>query len=88
MLTTALLSILLLASGASETAPAADGAAATETAKPKPKKICKNVDMTGSRIGKRECKTKEQWEQAEYAAELSVKGAQGTTQPPQFPTGG
>lgn len=87
MFTSALVSILLLASGAGEAAPASDGAAATETAKPKPKKICKNVDLTGSRIGKRQCKTKEQWEQAEYAAELSVKGAQGTTRPPQMDTG-
>ena len=87
MLTTALLSILLLASGASDAAPAGDGVAATETKKPKPKKICKDINMTGSRLGKRECKTKEQWEQAEYAAELSVKGAQGTTRPPQMDTG-
>lgn len=87
MLTTAILSVLLLASGASDAASSGDSVAATDTQKPKPKKICKNVDLTGSRIGKRQCKTKEQWEQAEYAAELSVKGAQGTTRPPQMDTG-
>lgn len=86
MITTAILAILLSTSATTDAATAGDSA--TQQPKTaKPKKICKNVDMTGSRIGKRECKTKEQWEQAEYAAELSVKGAQGTTQPPQFPTG-
>lgn len=87
MITTAILSILL-ATSATTDATANTEAATQQPKAAKPKKICKNVDMTGSRIGKRECKTKEQWEQAEYAAELSVKGAQGTTQPPQFPTGG
>jgi hypothetical protein len=78
MFTSALVSILLLASGASDAAPAADGPAPTEVAKSKPKKICKNVDLTGSRIGKRKCKTKEEWEQGESVMELGQKGAQGS----------
>jgi hypothetical protein len=78
MLTTALVSILLLASGTSEAATAVDGKAATDTAKPKPKKICKNVDLTGSRIGKRQCKTQEEWDQGESVMELGQKGAQGS----------
>jgi hypothetical protein len=41
-------------------------------------RICKNVDLTGSRIGKRKCKTKEEWEQSESVMELGQKGAQGS----------
>jgi hypothetical protein len=85
MLATAILSILLVSSSASASS---DNPAPTQAKPEKPKKVCKTIAMTGSRLGRRECKTKEQWQQAEYAAELSVKGAQGTTQPPQFPTGG
>jgi hypothetical protein len=85
MFATAILSLLLVNSSASASS---DSPAPTQVKPEKPKKICKTIAMTGSRLGRRECKTKEQWEQAEYAAELSVKGAQGTTQPPQFPTGG
>ncbi|MBU7587755.1 MAG: hypothetical protein KAF42_00935 [Sphingopyxis terrae] len=35
---------------------------ATESAKPaKPKKTCKRIVMTGSNLGRRICKTEEQW---------------------------
>lgn len=58
-----------------------DATDTTATPEPKPvkvKKICKSVDLTGSRVGKRECKTKEQWEQGESVMELGQKGAQGS----------
>jgi hypothetical protein len=32
------------------------------------------------------CKTQEQWDQAESASELTVKGKAGTTMPPQMDT--
>jgi hypothetical protein len=85
---TALVSVMLAASSPSADAVASDGTAQAQPKPRKPKKICRPLAKTGSRITKSECKTQEQWDQAEYAAELSVKGAQGTTQPPQFPTGG
>ena len=53
----------------------------------KAKKICKSTTVTGSRLGKRECKTQEQWEQSESGMELGQKGAKGTLAPPQFPAG-
>ena len=65
----------------------ADAPAATEAKPKKPKKICKAVTVTGSRLGKRECKTVEQWEMGESAMELGHKGAKGTLAPPQMPTG-
>ena len=87
--------IFMLAATATSPSAVAESSATSEPVtlaenKPKkPKKICRTLDnVTGSRLIKRVCKTQEQWDQAEYAAELSVKGAQGTTQPPQFPTGG
>jgi hypothetical protein len=53
---------LALAAAAAETPPA-DGATTTQPAKPeKPKKICKATRMTGSSIGRRVCKTQEQWD--------------------------
>ncbi len=87
MITTAIMSILLAASSS-----AADTATTPPTpqAQPKPakpKKICKDVEMTGSRLGKRECKTQEQWDQSESAMELGQKGAKGTLAPPQMNTG-
>lgn len=59
---TLILSIALAAAGASE--PAAGNAAETaQSAKPeKPKKICRATKMTGSSIGRRVCKTQEQWD--------------------------
>ncbi|WP_077146888.1 hypothetical protein [Sphingopyxis sp. KK2] len=60
-----MMSILLslaLAAAAAENPPA-DGATTTQPAKPeKPKKICKTTKMTGSNLGKRVCKTQEQWD--------------------------
>jgi hypothetical protein len=55
--------------------------------KVKPKRICRTTGLTGSRIAKKQCKTQEQWDQAESASELSVKGKAGTTMPPQMSTG-
>ncbi|QNO27557.1 hypothetical protein EEB18_000725 [Sphingopyxis sp. OPL5] len=53
---------LALAAAAAETPPA-DGATTAQPAKPeKPKKICKATKMTGSSIGRRVCKTQEQWD--------------------------
>lgn len=58
---------LALAAAAAE-APPADGATTTQPAKPeKPKKICKSIKMTGSNLGRRICKTEEQWNAAEAA---------------------
>lgn len=59
-----LLSALALAASA----PAqSDGAAVQPTsAKPeKPKKICRSVMLTGSRVAKRTCKTEDQWARPE-----------------------
>lgn len=85
---TTILSALLAASTPTAAVVSNDSPSQAQPKPRKPKKICRSMAKTGSRITKSECKTQEQWDQAEYAAELSVKGAQGTTQPPQFPTGG
>lgn len=85
MTTTIILSTLLAASGVAEPASEAKSAPATAQ-KARPKKICRTAGLTGSRIAKKQCKTQEQWDQAEYAAELSVKGKAGTTMPPQMDT--
>ena len=87
MITTLVFSLLLAASGTSEAAPRAADAATQEAPKSKPKKICRTTGLTGSRIAKKQCKTQEQWDQAESASELSVKGKAGTTMPPQMDTG-
>lgn len=86
MISTMIFSVLLAATGASEPAPRAVDNAAQEAPKAKPKKICKTTGLTGSRIAQKQCKTQEQWDQAEYAAELNVKGKEGTTMPPQMDT--
>jgi len=72
---------------ASVAASTIDAPAISETKPKKPKKICKSVTVTGSRLGKRECKTIEQWEMGESAMELGQKGAKGNLAPPQIPTG-
>ena len=87
MISTLVFSLLLAASGTSEAAPRAADAVAQEAPKAKPKKICRTTSLTGSRIAKKQCKTQEQWDQAESASELSVKGKAGTTMPPQMDTG-
>ena len=87
MITTLVFSLLLAASGTSEAAPRAEDAATQEAPKSKPKKICRTTGLTGSRIAKKQCKTQEQWDQAESASELTVKGKAGTTMPPQMDTG-
>jgi hypothetical protein len=52
----------LALAGAAVENPPAEGATTTQPAKPaKPKKICKTVKMTGSNLGKRTCKTQDQW---------------------------
>lgn len=60
-----MMSILLslaLAAAAAENPPI-DGTTTAQPAKPeKPKKICKTTKMTGSNLGKRVCKTQEQWD--------------------------
>ena len=63
-----LLSLALAASAAEK--PAADSATTTtQPAKPaKPKKICKSVKMTGSNLGRRTCKTQDQWDAAQDAS--------------------
>jgi hypothetical protein len=86
MISTVFFSILLAASGVSEAAPRATDTVAQEAPKSKPKKICRTTDLTGSRIAKKLCKTQEQWDQAESASELTVKGKAGTTMPPQIDT--
>lgn len=53
---------LALAAAAVDSPPA-DNVTTTQPAKPeKPKKICKTTKMTGSTIGRRVCKTQEQWD--------------------------
>jgi hypothetical protein len=84
MISTLVFSLLLAASDA---APRVVDAPAQEAPKSKPKKICRTTGLTGSRIAKKQCKTQEQWDQAESASELSVKGKAGTTMPPQMDTG-
>ena len=80
------LALLLLASASSNsTAPAevtTSKPTAVIAAKPvKPKKICKGIAVTGSRLGKRECKTQEQWEQGESTMELGQKSGRGNLTP-------
>ena len=87
MISTLVFSLLLAASGTSEAAPRAADAATQEAPKSTPKKICRTTGLTGSRIAKKQCKTQEQWDQAESASELTVKGKAGTTMPPQMDTG-
>jgi hypothetical protein len=54
---------LALAAAAAENPPADGATTTTQPAKPvKPKKICKATRMTGSSIGRRVCKTQEQWD--------------------------
>lgn len=79
------LAILLLAAAPSNDAAATADATAKTTAvtnaKPvKVKKVCKSIAVTGSRLGKRECKTQEQWEMGESAMELGQKSAKGAVQ--------
>lgn len=58
---TLVLSLALAAAGAQ--GQATDPTGSTQTAKPaKPKKICKSTKMTGSSIGRRVCKTQEEWD--------------------------
>lgn len=55
---------LVLALGTGSAAVNADGPepAIQETSKPKKeKKICRNIDTTGSRVGPRVCKTRSAW---------------------------
>ncbi|WP_295498946.1 hypothetical protein [Sphingorhabdus sp. EL138] len=90
MISTMILTLFLAGAAASETpqrtASVGAGVTAQDEKKAKPKKICRSTKFTGSRITKATCKTQEQWDQAEYAAELSVKGRAGTTAPPQMNT--
>ena len=87
MTSTIILSLLLAASSTTEPAVSAADAAPPAVQKVKPKRICRTTGLTGSRIAKKQCKTQEQWDQAESASELSVKGKAGTTMPPQMSTG-
>lgn len=79
--------IFTLAAGASSPSGAiatpASGTVVVAEAKPqKPKKICRPVEnLTGSRISKSICKTKEQWEQGESAMELGQKSGRGNLNP-------
>ena len=65
-----LISLAIVTAALSIAAPAAaktntqDQAAA---ASGQQKKICKRLEVTGSRMGERVCLTKEQWKQAEQA---------------------
>lgn len=80
MFLSAFLSITLAASAAGDTSAAT--AAAFEDTKPvKTEKICKSIKMTGSRVGVRTCKTKEQWTQSESGMELGQKGNNGNPSP-------
>ena len=79
--------ILLLAAAVSDNSNAAETTVVAETPAPveaspkKPKKICKTMSMTGSMVGKRLCKTKEQWEQSESGMELGQKSGRGNLSP-------
>jgi hypothetical protein len=78
--------ILLLAASVSDNATAsvsttAEAPAPAEAAPEKPKKICKSTTMTGSRVGSRVCKTKEQWAQSESGMELGQKSGRGNLTP-------
>jgi hypothetical protein len=86
MISTVIISMLLATPAPSEPAPRTVAVESANGQQAKPKKICRTVGLTGSRIAKKQCKTQEQWDQAEYAAELSVKGKTGTTMPPQMDT--
>ena len=86
MISTIVLSVLLAASGTTDGATSAADTSPPTAQKAKPKKICRTTGLTGSRIAKKQCKTQEQWDQAESASELSVKGKAGTTMPPQMDT--
>lgn len=86
MISTFLISALLAVSGTPEAATSSTDTAVQVTQKAKPKKICRETGLTGSRIAKKQCKTQEQWDQAESASELTVKGKAGTTMPPQMDT--
>jgi len=76
---------LALAATAADT-PATENASTTQPAKPeKPKKICKSMTMTGSNVGRRICKTQDQWN-AEDSANLDnvnhgYKAQQGNGSP-------
>lgn len=74
--------ILLLAAAVSDNANAVESTAipVEEKAK-KPAKICKSTTMTGSRVGSRVCKTKEQWEQGESGMEIGQKSGRGNLSP-------
>lgn len=53
---------LMFAAAPAESAPTGDPIGTTQPAKPeKPKRICKSIKMTGSTIGRRICKTEDQW---------------------------
>ncbi len=78
--------ILLLAAAVSDNSTAvastaAEASAPTEAEPKKPTKICKSMAMTGSRVGKRVCKTKEQWQQSESGMELGQKSGRGNLTP-------
>ena len=66
-MTVSLAILLLAAASPNISAPAdgattAEGSASAQTKPKKPKKICKSIAVTGSRLGKRECKTQEEWD--------------------------
>lgn len=59
---TLILSLALAAAGAPDQATS-DQTGSVQTAKPaKPKRICKSIKMTGSMVGKRICKTADEWD--------------------------
>ena len=87
MITSTILSILLAASTTTSDSATTEQAPQTQPKPAKPKKICRDVEMTGSRLGKRECKTQEQWDQAESAMELGQKSGRGNLAPTQIRTG-
>jgi hypothetical protein len=87
---TFLIALSLVLSGATsaeaETNTAASSAAATtdvqteQAKKKKPKKICRdNSATTGSRIGKRVCKTEEEWAADADRQEVDVKARGSAT---------
>lgn len=68
MMSLALALMLSAAAADPAPAPATGDATTTQTAKPeKPKRICKSIKMTGSALGRRICKTEEQWAASESA---------------------
>lgn len=77
---------LALAASAAENPPVGAQAGTAQPAKPaKPKKICKSTNMTGSNLGRRVCKTQEQWDAANEANidsfDHSYKAQQGNDNP-------